>query len=44
MRLFEGCAVVSDISWIRESTRLASFLMPCPALSASSTYRTARRL
>ncbi|MFJ9863851.1 STAS/SEC14 domain-containing protein [Streptomyces sp. NPDC101165] len=30
MRLFEGCAVVSDIRWIRESTRLASFLMPCP--------------
>ncbi|WP_460105315.1 SpoIIAA family protein [Streptomyces sp. YKOK-J1] len=30
VRLFEGCAVVSDIRWIRESTRLASFLMPCP--------------
>ncbi|UXY32266.1 STAS/SEC14 domain-containing protein [Streptomyces sp. HUAS TT20] len=30
MHLFEGCAVVSDISWIQESTRLASFLMPCP--------------
>jgi hypothetical protein len=30
MRLFEGCAVVSDIGWIRQSTRLASFLMPCP--------------
>lgn len=30
MGLFEGCAVVSDIGWIRESTRLASFLMPCP--------------
>ncbi|MGW2702804.1 STAS/SEC14 domain-containing protein [Streptomyces sp. NPDC001340] len=30
MRLFEGCAVVSDTGWIRESTRLASFLMPCP--------------
>ncbi|MFE1311836.1 STAS/SEC14 domain-containing protein [Streptomyces sp. NPDC058755] len=29
MRLFEGCAVVSDIGWIRQSTRLASFLMPC---------------
>ncbi|MFE0512216.1 STAS/SEC14 domain-containing protein [Streptomyces sp. NPDC058964] len=30
MRLFEGCAVVTDIGWIRESTRLARFLMPCP--------------
>lgn len=30
LRLFEGCAVVSDIGWIRESTRLMSFLMPCP--------------
>ncbi|MGW2638955.1 STAS/SEC14 domain-containing protein [Streptomyces sp. NPDC001348] len=30
MRLFEGCAVVSDIGWIRQSTRLAGFLMPCP--------------
>ncbi|MFD9098489.1 STAS/SEC14 domain-containing protein [Streptomyces collinus] len=30
LRLFEGCAVVSDIAWIREPTRLASFLMPCP--------------
>lgn len=30
MRLFEGCAVVSDIGWIRESIRLTSFLMPCP--------------
>lgn len=30
MRLFEGCAIVSDIGWIRESTRLMGFLMPCP--------------
>jgi hypothetical protein len=30
MRLFEGCAIVSDVGWIRESTRLVSFLMPCP--------------
>ncbi|WP_438818742.1 STAS/SEC14 domain-containing protein [Streptomyces platensis] len=22
--------MVSDIGWIRESTRLMSFLMPCP--------------
>ncbi|MEU7429931.1 STAS/SEC14 domain-containing protein [Streptomyces sioyaensis] len=30
LRLFEGCAIVSDIGWVRESTRLTSFLMPCP--------------
>lgn len=30
MRLFEGCAVVTDIGWIRESTGLVSFLTPCP--------------
>jgi hypothetical protein len=28
MRLFDGCAVVSDVGWIRESTRLAAFLLP----------------
>lgn len=30
LRLFEGCAVVSDIGWIREWTRLVSFLLPWP--------------
>ncbi|ROO85441.1 SpoIIAA-like protein [Actinocorallia herbida] len=30
LRLFEGCAIVTDTKWIRESTRLASFFMPCP--------------
>jgi hypothetical protein len=30
MRLFEGCAIVSDIEWIRQSTRLIAFFMPCP--------------
>ncbi|MFD2351026.1 STAS/SEC14 domain-containing protein [Nonomuraea ferruginea] len=30
IRLFEGCAMVSDIGWIRESSRLMGFLMPCP--------------
>lgn len=31
MRLFLGCAIVTDIGWIRDWTRLAAFLMPCPA-------------
>lgn len=30
LHLFEGCAVVSDVPWIRETSRLARFLMPCP--------------
>lgn len=30
MRLFDGCAVVTDLSWIQEMTRLARFLVPCP--------------
>lgn len=30
LRLFEAIAIVTDIAWIGESTRLAAFLMPCP--------------
>ncbi len=30
MRLFDGCAVVTDLGWIQEMTRLAGFFMPCP--------------
>ncbi len=30
MRLFDGCAVVTELAWIRELTRLGGFLMPCP--------------
>jgi hypothetical protein len=30
LRLFERCAVVSDIAWIRESSRLIGALVPCP--------------
>ncbi len=30
MRRFDGCAIVTDIEWIRGSTHLASFLLPCP--------------
>ncbi|MCA9691114.1 MAG: STAS/SEC14 domain-containing protein [Nannocystaceae bacterium] len=30
MRQFDGCAIVSDISWIRESTRFFGAMMPCP--------------
>ncbi|HEX9621876.1 MAG TPA: STAS/SEC14 domain-containing protein [Polyangiaceae bacterium] len=30
LRLFDGCAIVSDVGWVRESARLAGVLMPCP--------------
>jgi len=30
LRLFDGCAVVTDAGWIRESTRVVGFFMPCP--------------
>lgn len=30
MRLFEACAIVSDVGWIRETAGLIGFLMPCP--------------
>ncbi|MDG6107319.1 STAS/SEC14 domain-containing protein [Dactylosporangium aurantiacum] len=30
LRSFEGCAIVTDAGWVRESTRLLSWLTPCP--------------
>jgi len=30
LRLFERCAVVTDIAWLREATRFFSAMMPCP--------------
>jgi hypothetical protein len=30
MRLLDGCAVVSDLGWIRESSRAIGAWMPCP--------------
>ncbi len=30
MHLFEGCAIVSDIPWIRSLSRVMGFLMSCP--------------
>lgn len=30
LRLFDACAIVSDLTWIRESTNVARFMMPCP--------------
>jgi hypothetical protein len=39
MRLFDGCAIVSDTGWLREAARLAGFLMPCPV----RTFRVQER-
>ncbi len=39
IRLFDGCAVVTDLAWIREFTRLAAFLMPCPVRVFSNQER-----
>jgi hypothetical protein len=30
MRLFEACAVVTDLAWVKDATRLGGFMMPCP--------------
>ena len=30
LRLLDGCAIVSDAGWIRETARLVGFLLPCP--------------
>lgn len=40
-RLFDGCAIVSDVPWIRESTRLLAFMMPCPVRAFGNGERAA---
>ena len=29
-RLFDGCAVVTDLNWVRDAVSLVGFMMPCP--------------
>lgn len=42
LRLIEGLAIVTDVSWIRESGRLLAFFMPGPAkLFANSQFADA---
>lgn len=41
MRLFDGCAIVSDVGWLRDSTRLAGFMMPCPVRVFGNPERAA---
>jgi hypothetical protein len=37
LRMFERCAIVTDVTWIREGTQLLGTMMPCPV----RVYRTA---
>ncbi len=39
LRRFDGCAIVSDIVWIRESARLVGFILPCPVQVFSNAER-----
>ena len=39
LRLLDGLAVVTDTGWIRESTRLIGFVMPCPVRVFPNTQR-----
>lgn len=39
MRLFAGCAIVSDLTWLRESTKLTGFLIPCPVRAFGARER-----
>ena len=41
MRLFEGCAIVTDVGWIREATKVAAFMMPCPVKVFNNSEVTA---
>lgn len=35
LRLFERCAIVSDTGWIRQASRAAAVMMPCPVQTFS---------
>jgi len=39
LRLFDGCAIVTDTAWIREATRFAGFMMPCPVKTFTMAER-----
>ncbi len=38
MRLLDGCAVLTDLPWIRKSVSLVSYLMPCPVRVFENRY------
>jgi hypothetical protein len=37
--VFDGCAVVSNASWLRKAARIMGFLMPCPVRTFSLAER-----
>lgn len=39
--LFDGCAIVTDAAWIRDSTRLVAFVLPCPMRVFTNQERAA---
>lgn len=39
LRTFAACAIVSDRDWIRDSARIAGFLLPCPVRVFSNDDR-----
>jgi hypothetical protein len=41
LRLFEKCAIVSDLEWIRHATHFMAHLMPCPVKSFKNSEREA---
>jgi len=41
MELFDGCAIVSDVEWLRQSARVVGFLMPCPVRVFATNEREA---
>jgi hypothetical protein len=38
-RLFERCAVLTDVGWLREATRLFGAMMPCPVRAFENAER-----
>ena len=41
LRLFEGCAIVGDLGWLREAARVVGFAMPCPVRAFGTAEREA---
>lgn len=39
MRLFDACAIVTDLTWLQEATKLTRFMMPCPVRVFSAKER-----
>jgi hypothetical protein len=40
LRLFDACAIVGDVGWVRESSRLMAGFMPCPVRTFTNAERS----